>query len=136
MKGHEMSFNIGSQTGGVINNVTGNQRIDGGQRGKAVSINTVRQAVQQIRKGVDSATLAPDTFAIISAALSEIESEVHAQEPNRSKVRESLDKIVGILASAGAIAAAGQALVGPIQSVALWVGSWGPAVAKLFHAWT
>ena len=28
-----MTFNIGSQSGGVVNNVAGNQRVEGGQHG-------------------------------------------------------------------------------------------------------
>lgn len=128
-----MSFNISNQTGGVINNVAGNQQIYGDQRGQAIGPNTVREAVRKLRSAVDDAGLDPATSAAVSAGLGEIESEVQAREPDRSRVGEALEKVTGLLTSAGAIAVAGQALIGPIQAVATWVGSWGPAVAHLMR---
>lgn len=126
-----MSFNIGNQTGGVINNVAGNQRISGGQHGTAVSTSSVREAVQALRAAVDDADLDEATTVALSGHLKDIETEVSAQEPDRSMVGATLDKVAGLLVSAGAVAAAGQSLTGPIRVVASWVGSWGPAVAQL-----
>ncbi|GAA1865208.1 hypothetical protein GCM10009715_10480 [Paeniglutamicibacter psychrophenolicus] len=128
-----MSFNIGNQTAGVVNNVAGNQWIYGDQRGKAVGTGAVREAVRKLRGAVDDVALDDATSVAVSAGLVEIESELEAQEPERSRVRDALEKVTVLLTSAGAIAAAGQALVGPITSVASWVGSWGPAVAHLLR---
>ncbi|WP_026552440.1 hypothetical protein [Arthrobacter sp. H20] len=126
-----MSFNIGNQTGGVINNVAGNQRVSGTQHGAAVSTSSVREAVQALRAAVDDADLDEATSVAVSGHLKDIETEVSAQDPDRSMVGTTLDQLAGLLMSAGAVATAGQSLIGPIRLVASWVGSLGPAVAQL-----
>lgn len=47
-----MGFNINNQTGGVINNVEGNQYILGDQRSQMVRSGAVREAVQELERGV------------------------------------------------------------------------------------
>lgn len=128
-----MSFNIVNQTAGVVNNVAGNQQIYGDQRGEAISTNAVFEAVQQLRQAAETAGLDAGTAAAVSAGLDKIEAEVQADEPDRSRVGTALEKVTRLLTSAGAVAAAGKALIGPIQTVATWVGSWGPAVAQLLR---
>ena len=126
-----MSFNIGNQTGGVINNVAGNQYISGDQRGTAASAAVLREALEQLRAAVGNAGLDDKTSTAATAQLDEIDSTLTEQEPDRPKAGKALDKLAALLVSAGAVATAGQALAGPIQTIASWVGSWGPAVAQL-----
>ena len=126
-----MNFNIGNQSGGIVNNVAGNQYNTGGQQGNAVGVQSVRQAVDQLRTAAEG--VAPDrhTAAYVREHLDAIDAELTQNEPDRSKVGRSLDNVAGLLLSAGAVATAGQALVAPVQTIATWVGSWGPQVAQL-----
>jgi len=52
-----MTFNIGSQTGGVINNVQGDQNITGGQHGMLVTSADARQALGSLGQAVAAAGL-------------------------------------------------------------------------------
>ena len=45
-----MTFTIGTQNAAVINNVAGDQRIDGGQYGTAVTAVTAEQARRAVRE--------------------------------------------------------------------------------------
>ncbi|MBM6623215.1 hypothetical protein JTF08_16525 [Micrococcaceae bacterium RIT802] len=126
-----MNFNIGSQTGGVINNVSGNQRVSGGQHGQAVSTDATRHALRELRAAVLQAGLDDGRAAAVAAPLEDIDAELAKPEPDRSKVGRALDELTALLLSAGALASAGQALAGPIRAIASWVGSWGPSVAQL-----
>lgn len=126
-----MSFNIGSQSGGIVNNVAGSQYNTGGQQGNAVGIRTVRQAVEQLRTAAQDAAPDGSTAASVTEHLDAIDAELAQEEPDRPKVGRALDKVAALLLSAGAVAGAGQALVAPVQTIASWVGSWGPQVAQL-----
>lgn len=126
-----MSFNIGNQTGGVINNVSGSQRISGGQHGQAASTDTACHALRELRAVVLQAGLDDGKAAAAAAFLDDIDAGLTEPEPDRSRVGRALDELTGLLLSAGALASAGQALAGPLRAIASWVGSWGPAVAQL-----
>ncbi|WP_372700039.1 hypothetical protein [Arthrobacter sp. JSM 101049] len=124
-----MNFNIGQQTGGVINNVSGTQRITGGQHGEVISVDAARHALRELREAIDLMPLKGDQMVAVAEPLQEIDAELAAESPDRSIVRRSLDHLTAMLLSAGALATAGQALVEPLRTLATWVGSWGPSVA-------
>ncbi len=63
-----MTFNIGNQSGGVINNVAGDQHITGGQHGTLVSTEDARRAVGELRRAVTAAGLGEATAAARPAA--------------------------------------------------------------------
>jgi len=122
-----MGFNINNQTGGVVNNVEGNQYIRGDQRSGTVQSGDVRAAVQELERGVTSLGLTDSQFAAISVHLKEIEAEVSRRHPEPEKVVDPLRKITEIASAAGALAG----LAGPIQNLVAWLGPLGQPIAKM-----
>lgn len=122
-----MGFNINNQTGGVVNNVEGNQYIRGDQRSGMVQSGDVREAVQELERGVTSLVLRDSQLAAISVHLKEIEAEISRRHPEPEKVVDPLRKITEIASAAGALAG----LVGPIQNLVAWLGPLGQPIAKM-----
>jgi len=66
-----MTFNIGNQNAAIINNVAGDQRIEGGQHGTAVtavSTEEARRAVRELRSGLAGLAAGQDGSARVSQA--------------------------------------------------------------------
>lgn len=122
-----MGFNINNQTGGVVNNVEGNQYIRGGQHSEMVQAGDVRKAVQELERGVASTGLRDSQLAAISVHLKEIQAEVNRTNPEPEKVVDPLKRITEIAGAAGALAS----LAGPIQSLISWLGPLGQPIAKV-----
>lgn len=122
-----MGFNINNQTGGVVNNVEGNQYIRGDQRGQMVQLGAVREAFQELEHGVTSIGLDDNKLAAISVYLKEINAEISRGHPEPEKVADPLTKITKIASAAGALAS----LAGPIQNLMAWLGPLGQPIAKL-----
>ena len=128
-----MSFNIGSQKAGIINNVAGDQRVVGGQHGTLVTTEDALNTVGELRAALDQVALDPETRAAAQGHVEEIESELQERpEPDRAKVAGVLERLARLLTAAGAVTTAGSALVGPLQALAGWVGALGaPTLALL-----
>ena len=122
-----MGFNINNQTGGVVNNVEGNQYIRGDQRSGTVQSGDVRAAVQELERGVTSLGLTDSQLAAISVHLKDIEDEASRRHPEPEKVVDPLKKITEIASAAGALAG----LAGPIQNLVAWLGPLGQPIAKM-----
>jgi hypothetical protein len=122
-----VGFNINNQTGGVINNVEGNQYIRGDQRSQRVQAGAAREAVQELERGVASIGLPADQFAVILAQLTKINEEVSRNLPEPEKVVDPLKKITEIAGAAGALAG----LAGPIQTLLNMLGPLGQPIARL-----
>jgi hypothetical protein len=82
-----MTFNIGSQTGGVINNVQGDQRITGGQQGILVPAAHAGQAVGDLREALAAAALDGTTAAQAHAQMTELEAAIRPARPDRHDSR-------------------------------------------------
>ncbi|KAB7741965.1 hypothetical protein GA707_17385 [Nostocoides sp. F2B08] len=127
-----MTFNIGSQNAGVVNNVAGNQRIEGGQYGTLVTTEDALHAVSDLRAALDRVTLDQNTAVVANEHVDEIESELHSEpEPDRARVAQALERLTRLLTAAGAVATAGAALLGPLQALAGWLGGLGAPVLAL-----
>jgi hypothetical protein len=122
-----VGFNINNQTGGVVNNVEGNQYIRGNQRGQLVQLDTVREAFQELEHGVASIGLEDSKLAAMSVYLRDINAEISRGHPEPKRVVDPLRKITEIASAAGALAS----LAGPIQSFMAWLGPLGQPIAKL-----
>jgi hypothetical protein len=129
-----MTFNIGSQTGGVINNVAGDQRITGSQQGVLVTAEDARQALGSLRQAVTGAGLDETTEAQAQAHLTEMDTTMRAAQPDRSRFARALERLTRLLAAAGPFAAAGAALAGPLQALAVWLGALGEPILRLLPA--
>lgn len=83
----EMSFNIGSQNGGVINNVGGDQRIAGGQHGNVVvGHEQARRAARDLRVGLTRTPLGQTEAAQAHARVDEVDTEMRSPKPDRSRI--------------------------------------------------
>ena len=129
-----MTFNIGSQTAGVINNVQGDQHITGSQQGVVVTAEDARQALGNLRQAVAGAGLDETTAVQARAHLAELDTTVRAAQPDRSRFARALERLTRLLAAAGPLATAGAALAGPLQALALWLGALGEPILHLLPA--
>jgi hypothetical protein len=129
-----MTFHIGSQTGGIINNVAGDQRVTGGQHGTAVATEAALRAVHELRDALGTAALDAKTATEARARVEEIDTELRTPQPDRSRVARCLERLTRLLAAAGSLATAGVALVGPLQTLAGWLGTLGEPILQLLPA--
>jgi hypothetical protein len=126
-----MSIHIKNQHAGVINNIDGNQVVYGGQHGTAISSADARRAVHDLRDALGRAALDDATAAEARARVAEIDAEVHALEPDKERAVGPLQRLVKLLTDAGSLATAGAALIGPLQTLAGWLGAHGAAIIGL-----
>lgn len=122
-----MGFNIRNQTGGVFNNVEGNQIIHGSQHGHAPSIKDIRQAVADLRQSVGVMDLHGADYQLARKYLYDLDAEVGRAEPDRKNVADRLTKLTTIVTAAGNLAG----LAGPIRTIVDWLGSLGQPIVKL-----
>jgi hypothetical protein len=126
-----MSIQIKNQHGGIINNVDGDQVIYDGQHGTTVTSEEARRAVRHLRDALAGADLDDATAAQVRAQVAEIDAVVHAPKPDKGRAAGPLKRIVELLADAGSLATSGAALVGPLQTLASWLGAHGAAIFSL-----
>lgn len=117
-----MTFNIGSQSGGVINNVGGDQHITGRQQGVLITIEQARQALHDLRDALSATSLDQGTSNAARAEMTEMDAAMRAASPDRSRFAAALDRLTRLLTAAGSLASAGTALAGPLHTLATWVG--------------
>ena len=126
-----MSPQIRDQHAVVINNVDGDQVIYGGQYGTVVTSEQARRAVHDLRDALAGAVLDDATAAEARGRVAEIDAEVRAPEPDKERAAGPLKRLVKLLADAGSLATAGAALIGPLQTLAGWLGAHGAAILGL-----
>jgi hypothetical protein len=132
-----MTFNIGSQTGGVISNVGRDQVVSGGQHGTAVTLADARSAVDALRAVLhrpDALPLTEQQQAEVRGDLAAIEADLGEADPPRERIGERLTRLTTVLTQAGALVGAGAAMVGPLSTLAQWLGSTGSAVLQMLPA--
>jgi hypothetical protein len=129
-----MTFNINNQTGGVINQVAGDQHIAGGQHGTLTVTETARAAVAALSHGVREADLDADARAQAESHLDEIGTEMRKPSPEPPLVARAVEALTSLLKRAGALASAGASLVTPLQMIASWLGSLGVPILNLLPA--
>jgi hypothetical protein len=127
-----MTFNIGNQSGGIINNVGGDQYIEGGQDGVAVSREEAGSAAGILREllAANRSKLSDADRATVQAEASAIQEELGSPEPSPQKVSARLERLTSVLSAAGALGGAGAALLGPLTTIAKWLGPMGTSVLR------
>ena len=126
-----MSIHIKDQHAAVINNIDGDQVIHGGQHGTVVTSQDARRAVHDLRDALEGAALDDATAAEARARVAQIDAEVHAPEPDKERAAGPLKRLVKLLTEAGSVATAGAALIGPLHTLAGWLGAHGAAIISL-----
>lgn len=128
-----MTFNIGNQNAGTINNVEGDQNVRGGQRATIHVHQDVRQgrdALAGLWSAIDaSPEAAEDTLA--RGEIVRIDDALRGPEPDRMAAASALERLTRRLASLGALAAAGASFVGPIRALAQWLGPVADSVSAM-----
>lgn len=122
-----MTFNINNQTGGVVNNVAGNQWISGGQEGSVVTLDAARDAAHHLLSAITAATLPPDVAAPSRADAAEVDAELRNRAPDRRTVADRLRRLVDALARTGSLVAA---IAGPVRTLAIWLGQLGAPIIQ------
>jgi hypothetical protein len=128
-----MTFNIGSQSGGVINNVAGDQHITGQQYGTLVTTEDARRAMGDLRDAVTTAGLGEDKTAA-HADVAEMDAALQAGQPDKPRFARALERLTRLLAAAGSLATSGAALLGPLHALAGWLGALGGPILALLPA--
>lgn len=126
-----MTFNIGNQSGGQINNVAGDQYISGGQHAIVISTADARDAAEALSRALSRTALTRRQAAAADTAAVEIEAGMQAEQPDRHRVAAALERLTRLLSAAGALATAGTALLDPIRALAGWLGAMGSSVLHL-----
>ena len=126
-----MTFNIGNQTGGVINNVAGDQHISGGPQGVLVTTEDVRQALASLRQAIAGTSPDQAVQAGAQAEIAEMDEAIRAKRPDRHRFAGALERLTRLLAAAGSLATAGTALTGPLHALASWLGAVGEPVLHM-----
>lgn len=129
-----MSFNIGSQSAGIINNVAGDQHVAGGQQGVLVTTQEARRAVDLLREALDIGRLDEGTATSVRTELDELTTAVGQPEPDRARAAGSLERLTRLLSSVGAISTASTALIGSLHTLAGWLGPLAAHVVPLLPA--
>jgi hypothetical protein len=129
-----MTFNIGSQSGGVINNVAGDQHITGQQYGTLVTTEDARRALGDLRHAVTTAGLGEGVAADAHAQVAEMDATLQADQPDRPRFARALERLTRLLSAAGSLATSGAALLGPLHALAGWLGALGGPILSLLPA--
>jgi hypothetical protein len=125
-----MSVNVNNQTAGVINNAD-NQVVYGGQHGTVVTNQDASRAVRELRDALASTALDQTRAAEARAHVAEIDAAVHAPQPDRRRAAGRLKRLIRLLTDAGSLTTASAALIGPLQTLAGWLGAHGAAIFSL-----
>jgi hypothetical protein len=128
-----MTFNIGSQSGGVINNVARDQHISG-QYGTLVTTEDARRALGDLRHAVTATGLGEATAADAHANVAEMDAALQAGQPDRPRFARALERLTRLLSAAGSLATSGAALIGPLHALAGWLGALGGPILSLLPA--
>ncbi len=129
-----MTFNIGSQSGGVINNVAGDQHITGQQYGTLVTAEDARRALGDVRHAVTAAGLDQATAAAAHTEVAEMDETLRTERPDKSRFARALERLTRLLSAAGSLVTSGAALLGPLHALAGWLGALGGPVLALLPA--
>ena len=129
-----MTFNIGSQHGGVINNVAGDQHISGQQYGTLGTTEDARRALGELRQAVTTSGLDRAAAAAAGAHVAEMDEALHAERPDKPRFARVLERLTRLLSAAGSLATSGAALLGPLHALAGWLGALGGPILALLPA--
>ena len=129
-----MTFNIGSQHGGVINNVAGDQHISGQQYGTLVTTEDARRALGELRQVVTTSGLDRATAAAAGTHVAEMDEALRAEQPDKPRFARVLERLTRLLSAAGSLATSGAALLGPLHALAGWLGALGGPILALLPA--
>jgi hypothetical protein len=125
-----VTFNIGTQEG-VNTNVAGDMTVYGGQHYTVSSPEEARRELADIREALAKLELGPDVVEEASALIDEADHELARPEPRPDKVGGPIERLTTLVSQVGGLAAAGAALVEPLQRIGTWLGTAGQGILRL-----
>jgi len=126
-------FNIGSQQGN-ISNVAGDMTVQGDQRYVAAPTDAARQDLARLRLALLTIDIDPKTQRLVEDLMTEANDELDQTRPDIEKVARPIERLTSLLKDAGALAAAGAALIDPLRGIASWLGASGRAILQMLGA--
>ena len=90
-----------------------------------------RVAAKKLRAALHEAALPRETAVTAARELEQIELELRKPQPDRQRIARPLERLTATLKTAGALASAGAALIGPIGVLAGFLGPLGETAVKL-----
>lgn len=124
-------FAIGSQHAKTITNVAGDMTYVHAP-GSEVTVHGPRDEVDLLDRFLTAQPLPRDVRRAAALELQTLRRQLGTPQPDRGRMAGSLRRFTELLHDAGALTSAGAALVGPIGSLARWLGAAGvPILAML-----
>jgi hypothetical protein len=118
------------------NTFQGDNYGDINQAGRDINVTTYSsldalKATGDLRTALRDVGLGPEDRRIAQQELDDVERELREPSPDRETVARKLNGLTETLKAAGAFAAAGAALFGPIGVIAGFLGPLGEAIVEL-----
>lgn len=128
-----MIFDIGSQQTGVINNVSGDLRVYGGQHAApSMSMADVQLLMGKLREHLRHTAL-PGTGRVAEAQIDAAASELAKPHPDKHAIAGRLTALTRLLTAARALTTAGTGLGRALASLADWLGRHGEPIHDLLN---
>lgn len=121
-------FNIGSQQAGAIYQATGDQTIR--HAGGTLTTGPL-SAVADLRSALREALPSQLASREAEQALDEIEGELERDQPDKGRIGSHVERLIGVLSQAGALVSAGESLLPPLRTLAVWLGAAGLGALRL-----
>lgn len=96
-----------------------------------VSDERARQAASELRDALGAVALDRPAAGSARDLAREIDTAVHEPETDKSRIARLLEQLTRVLAAAGSLATAGVAVIGPLQTLAGWLGDLAAPVLRL-----
>jgi hypothetical protein len=126
------TFNIGEQNAASIQNIGGDQVVEGGIHASATwEVVELRRTISRAQEGVAALELPPPTLEAVNQALEAAAREAARPKPDKHDVAEHLGNAARTLKEAGALVGAGTAVVEALRRAS---GLLGPVGAALIGA--
>jgi len=129
-----MEIHVKNQTAGVITYVDGNQVVYGGVNGSVVTDEDAWLAVRELRNALASVALDRSRANEARARVAELEVAMRGPRPDKSQAGEILRRLTELLVGTGSLTTAASALLGPLQTLASWLGAHGAAILSMLAA--
>ncbi len=127
-----MTFNIGNQQAGQINNVAGDQTIYGGQHGALVlDVERGRTVLADLRRQVAAASLPDGARTAALGHIDACERALDGDEPDARSLGSRLGTVAQVVVTAGAVVSAGTGIGAALAAVAAWLGPVGESIRRM-----
>jgi len=120
-----MNIHIERPTAGIMNISEGPMTFYGDQHANVVTDESARQAVNELRGTLARVALDQPAAAMTRTQIAEIEVAMQSPQPNKSRIAGILERLTRLLVAAGSLTTASTSIIGPLQTLAAWLGHLG-----------